>query len=261
MKILITGAYSGFGYSLGCCLVRKGHTVYMTTETNEQLLKLRIKLGRDMVDATCFKLDITTDDVFEVDKIDIDCLINNAGVGMGGSILYMDMDALKKNYEVNVFSSFALLKRVYHNMVKCGKKGKLVVMSSAAAYFPFSFLGCYTSSKAAISGLCRCLSQELKYLDNGISITLIEPGAYHTGFNQKMIENKTRFLYKDSLFYEDRDNISGIQRFLFKIIEKNDWSELVERVVCEIEKENPKFIIREPWYLSVALKLYFLFWY
>lgn len=261
MNVLITGAYSGLGYSLGCDLARRGHTVYMTVETDEQLLKLRMKLKRDMIEAFCFRLNIITDDVWEVDRIDVDCLINNAAVGIGGSVLYMDINDFRNNYEVNVFSSFALLKRVYHNMVKRGKKGKLIVMSSAAAYLSFPFLGCYTSSKVSISALCKCLKKELKYLNNGISITLVEPGAYHTGFNQIMIENKGCFLNKASLFYKDRDKINKIQKFLFRVIEKDDWSDLVEKIVYEIEKDNPKFIIRKPWYLSFALKLYFLFWY
>ena len=56
-----------------------------------------------MVDAHTFKMDITTDDIFLVDDLDIDCLINQAGIGLGDSILYMDIEVLRKNYEVNIF--------------------------------------------------------------------------------------------------------------------------------------------------------------
>ena len=100
-----------------------------------------------MVDAHTFKMDITTDDIFLVDDLDIDCLINQAGIGLGDSILYMDIEVLRKNYEVNIFSSFSLLKRVYHNMVKRNVRGKIFVTSSVAGYLSFPFLGCYTSVK------------------------------------------------------------------------------------------------------------------
>ena len=40
MQILVTGAYSGIGYKLGCSLAKNGYIVYMTTETDEQLKKL-----------------------------------------------------------------------------------------------------------------------------------------------------------------------------------------------------------------------------
>lgn len=261
MKVLVTGAYSGIGYKLGCGLARSGHVVYMTTETDEQLNELRKKIKDEMVEVHTFKMDISTDDILLVDDLEIDCLINQAGVGLGGSILYMDIEVLRNNYEVNVFASFNLLKRVYHNMVERGVKGKLFVTSSVAAYLPFPFLGCYTSSKAAISALCRSIRKELEYLDNGITISVIEPGAYYTGFNQRMIESKNIYLNKDSLFYENRKSINRLQKNLFRFIERDNLDDLIEKVICEVDSEKPKFMIRCPWYISMLLKIYFLFWY
>ena len=259
MRILITGAFSGIGYELGCALAKRGHNVYMTTETYEQLTIMRKKLKENNIVVQSYKMDITTDDVLLVDDLVIDCLVNQAGVGLGGSVLYMDVDVLRKNYEVNVFSSFNLLKRVYHNMVKRKIKGKFFVTSSVAGYLSFPFLGCYTSSKAAITSLCKSIRKELKYLDNGITISVIEPGAYYTGFNQRMIESKNKYLDKESLFYKDKNKINKKQQLFFRMIEKDDYSDLIKRVVYEIESDKPKFIIRVPEYISIFLKLYFLF--
>lgn len=261
MRILITGAYSGIGYKLGCELAKRGHIVYMTVETYNQLDKLKNKLKENKVDVICFKMDITTDDIKLVDNIVIDCLVNHAGVGIGGSILYMDIDDMRSNYEVNVFSSFNLLKRVYHNMEKDNIKGKIFVTSSVAAYLPFKFLGCYTSSKAAITMMCKTLKREFDYLNSNVSISVIEPGAYHTGFNQKMIENKNNYLEKNNKIYKNRKNINKIQKNIFRLLEKDDCSDLVKKVILEIEKENSKFMIRRPMFLNVFLKIYFLIWY
>lgn len=258
VKILITGSYSGIGYRLGCALAKKGHTVYMGVENKKQEENIKVKLRRDMIDANVIKLDITTSDIEKVDDLDLDCLINHAGIGVGGSILYMDIDDLRKNFEVNFFSSFELLKRVYKSMIRNKKNGKIFVTSSVTAYLPFPFLGCYTSSKAAISMLCRSIKMELDYLNNGISISIIEPGAYHTGFNQRMIDNKNIYLFKSSPFYKERESINRLQNNLFRLIEKDDYSDLINKVVKEIEKKKPKFIIRRPWYMSFLVKLYFL---
>lgn len=254
MQVLVTGAYSGIGYKLGCSLVKAGHIVYMSVETEKQLVELRKKLKEEMIEAHTFKMDITTDDILLVDDLDIDCLINQAGIGLGGSILDMGVEVLRKNYEVNVFASFNLLKRVYHNMVERGVKGKIFVTSSVAAYLSFPFLGCYTSSKAAISTLCRSIKKELDYLDNGITISVIEPGAYYTGFNQRMIESKDIYLNNDSLFYKNRKSINRLQKNVFRFIERDNLDDLVEKVICEVDSEKPKFIIRRPWYISVFLK-------
>lgn len=259
MRILITGAASGIAYMLGAQLAKKGHTIYFTTHTVEQLHSLEEKMKKDKVQALAFKLDITTKDIELVDKLQIDCLINHAGIGLGGSLLSMDIETLRKNYEVNIFASFELLKKVYCNMVRDQIKGKIFVMSSAAAHVVLPFLGCYTSSKAAISMLVRTLQKELKYLESDISISLIEPGAYHTGFNQVMIDNKGKYLSKDSLFYEEREKLNRSQRKFFRLIEKDDYSDLVREIIFQIEKEHPKFLIRRPWYLSFVLRIYLFF--
>lgn len=261
MFVLVTGAYSGIGYKLGCSLAKRGHLVYMSVETEKQLKELRKKLEEEKIEAHAFKMDITTDDISLVDDLNIDCLINHAGVGLGGSVLDMDIDVLRKNYEVNVFSSFDLLKRIYHNMRERKVMGKIFVTSSVAAYLPFPFLGCYTSSKAAISALCRSIRKELEYLDSDITISIIEPGAYYTGFNQRMIESKNLYLDKKSLFYKNRNSINKLQKNLFRFMEKDSLDDLVEKVVAEVDSERAKFIIRRPWYISIFLKVYFLLFY
>ena len=86
MRILITGASSGIGYKLGKELIKKGHTVYLTTHTDKELVTLKAKLLEERLDALSFKMDITTKDINLVDKLKIDCLINNASIGIGGSI-------------------------------------------------------------------------------------------------------------------------------------------------------------------------------
>lgn len=259
MKILITGASSGLGYAIGKRLSGRGHLVYFTTHTEKELVTLKEKLKNDNVDALCFKMDITTDDIKLVDKINIDCLINHAGIGIGGSILYMNIDCLRENYEVNIFSSFNLLKRVYKNMENNNIKGKIFVTSSLASMIPISFLGCYTSSKAAISMLTMTIKKELKYLNSDISISLIEPGAYSTGFNQVMIDNKNKYLEHDNLIYKYRNVINKKQRKMFRFVENDNYDSLVNKVVREIERKKSKFKIRAPFFQRLFTKIYNIF--
>ena len=259
MKILITGASSGLGYNLGKKFAKRGHLVYLTTHTKEQLSNLKQKLKEEKVNALCFKMDITTDDIQLVDKINIDCLINHAGIGIGGSLLYMDIENLKKNYEVNVFASFNLLKRVYKNMKKNNINGKIFVTSSLASIIPIPFLGCYTSSKAAISMITETLKKELKYINSNISISLIEPGAYSTGFNQVMINNKEIYLEKNNEIYDNCEVINKKQNKLFKLIESKNYDSLTDKIVKQIEKKRPKFKIRAPFIQKIVAKMYLIF--
>lgn len=259
LKILITGSTSGLAYELGCQLSKRGHLVYFTTHTVKEAYYLRKKLKSNLIGGLVFKMDITTKDIELIDKLNIDVLINHAGIGIGGTLLYMDINDLRKNYEVNVFSSFNLLKRVYKNMEKNNIKGKIFVTGSLAGYLPLPFLGCYTSSKSAIAMLCNTIKKELEYLHSDISISLVEPGAYKTGFNQVMIDNKNKYLEQDNIVFKNKDSINKLQKNLFTLIEKEDYSDLINKIVKEIEKDKAKFIIRRPIIQSIFTKIYRIF--
>lgn len=257
MRILITGGAGGIAYALAKNLTERGHLVYLTTHTKEQCTMLKKRLVDEKLEMLCFKLDITNaEDRKLIDKIDFDCLINHAGIGIGGSLLEMDINGLKENYEVNIFSSFTLLKQVYKKWQNKKVKGKIFVTSSLAGVLPIPFLGCYTSSKAAISQLVFTIKKELEYLKSDITITLVEPGAYNTGFNQVMIDNKDKYLYKNSVFYQDRESINKLQRNMFCLIESKNIDKFVKKIVKQIESKNPKFRIRYPYLQVLFTKLY-----
>lgn len=260
MKILITGTTSGIGFSVAKLLSQRGHQVYLTTHTKEQLKTVKEKIEEEKLNIYSYKMDIREEsDRKLLEKINPDVLMNHAGIGNGGTILEMDIDVLRDNYETNIFSSFALLQDFYHLKEKNNEKGKIFVTSSIAAMLPIPYLGCYTSSKAAISMLVKTIELELKYMKKNISISLIEPGAYHTGFNQLMIDNKKKFIKKSSNIYKRLNSINRLQRNMFILIEKQDISPLVLKIVKEVEKEKPKFLIRKPFLQGLMAKLYLLF--
>lgn len=260
MKVLITGAVSGIGFSVAKMLSERGHNVYLTTHTKEQLDNVREKIRKQNINIISYKMDIRRkSDRDIIRKINPDVLINHAGIGNGGTILEMDIDVLRDNYETNVFSSFALLQEFYQLKEKRKEKGKIFVTSSIASMLPIPYLGCYTSSKAAISMLTKTIELELKYMKKNISISLIEPGAYHTGFNQVMIDNKIKYLYRDSSIYKDINSINRLQRNMFILLEKQNINSLVLKIVKEIEKDHSKFLIRAPFIQSFIAKLFFIF--
>ena len=261
MKILITGASSGIGFSLAKELSRRKHTVYITTHTEKQRRTVNEKIKMEKLNILAFKMDITNkDDRSLIDKIDIDCLVSHAGIGEGGSILDIDIDVLRKNYETNVFSNFAIIQEFYQKKLKGGGRAKIFVTSSLAAVLPIPYLGCYTSSKAAIIMLAMTIKKELKDKNiKNMTISLIEPGAYNTGFNRVMIDNKEINLEGTDISSQEIYNINGKQRKLFSLIEKDNTRSIVMKVCREIEKKNPHFKIKAPFFQALFYKLYLLF--
>ena len=260
MKILIVGATSGIGFSLAKSLSIRNNDIYIGVHKENQISLVKEKIKLEKLNIKVIKLDVrNSKDRKIINKINPDCLVIHDSIGNGGSILEMDINVLRDNYETNIFSNFLLLKEYYELKDKNKDKGKIFVTSSIAAYLPIPFLGCYTSSKAAISMLCKTLKYELKYLNKNITISVIEPGAYHTGFNQVMIDNKELFSYKDSKLYKNKDEVNRIQRNLFRLIEKDNTNSLIKKIVKEIYKDKPKFRIRRPISQSIFLKLYMIF--
>ncbi len=258
LNILITGARSGIAKEVGTILLQKGHTLYLTTHTKKEAKKLQEEL-ESFSNVHCFKLDVNDlNDHEKVKDLSLDVLINHAGIGIGGSIIDMPMELVEENFKTNVFNNFRLMQLVIQNMLKEGKKGKIFITSSLASLMPIPFLGSYCATKAAISMLATTLQMELWYLKSSVSISLIEPGAYHTGFNQVMIENKELWMREGNYFYHELHQLNAKEKKLFSLMEKKTLTSIVRKIVKNVEKRHPKRKIRAPFFQVLMLKLYLL---
>ena len=258
MKILITGATSGIGYETGVNLLKKGHYVYFTVHREKQVKTVVEKLKAEnlLSQASVFSLDITKEnDRKLIYDLEIDCLICNASVGYGGSILDIPISSLEKNFQVNVFSNIKLIQMYCGHLFLTKKKGKVVVMSSLAGIIPIPFLGSYCATKASLISLTTCLKQELKLLTPDIKIKLIEPGIYNTGFNEVMIDNK-----KESQYFKEMDSqITSIETKLFHWVGHNNYHSIVRKITQAVESNSNKLIYSAPFFQKVGAKIYSLF--
>lgn len=260
MKVLITGATSGIGFLTGITLNERKHIVYMTTHTTEQLENLNKRLeSMNIKNINTFKLDVTNEfDQNLIKDIDIDVLINHAGIGIGGSIIDLDIEKVKENFEVNFFSTFNLSKIFCNKLIEENKRGKLIIMSSIAGVIPIEFLGSYCSSKAAITMMANCLRKELKYKNFNIEVSVIESGAYKTGFNQRMVDSVDLSFNKCSHFYESREKIYNILRLQFDLVEKKNVNSIVCEIVKAVEQKHNKFIYIAPLSQMLIKKIYLM---
>lgn len=256
-KILITGASSGIAASV----VNKiknidNYYIYVTVRTNKQL-ELVTKKYADYNNIECLKLDVTDDkDIENIKDLDIDILINNAAIGEGGSIACINMDRLKKNFNVNVFGTIKLTQVVLKNMINKGS-GKIINIASLGGVISLPFAGSYSATKASIIKLSIALKNELKLINKSINVVLIEPGFYYTGFNQVILDNK----YDDynEYFNDCIDIIRKREKIVLKLLEKKNLDSITNKIVKAIKLDNPKFIYRAPIFQSIGAKIYELF--
>ncbi len=227
--VLITGAGSGFGKLCALELAARGHHVIVTTETDDQAAALRTDAPQLEVE----KLDITTSDVEKVHAWDIDVLIDNAGAGETGPIADVPLARVRHLFDVNVFGTLAVTQAVLKNMV-AKKSGRVIIMSSIAGVLSAPAFGPYAMTKHALEAMGKAMRAELAPL--GIDVTLINPGPYLTGFNDRMADSMWEWFGEQSL--------NGSESELFRVIGdfvttgQRDPQEVADKLVELVEADT-----------------------
>jgi short-subunit dehydrogenase len=136
-------------------------------------------------------------------------------------------------------------------------KGKIIVIGSLASFLSFKFLGVYSATKASLNSIIISLQKELNLINSKVRVILVEPGMYHSGFNQVMLENK--FDIMNNGFFKDEINlIRKKENFLFSLIEKREFDSIVCAIICAI-KYDSILVYRAPLFQSLFAKIYNFF--
>lgn len=260
MKILITGGASGIGFHTGILLARRGHFVYLTTHLESQLVSLEEKIRLLGLESfiQCFCLDITKEtDRKKLFQLDIDCLVNNAAIGIGGSILDLPISKIKENFDVNVFSTLEMIQTYAASLFLQNKKGRCIVISSLAGIVPLPFMSSYCATKASLLTFVTALRRELSFMDSNLEVCLVEPGIYRTGFNKVMIDNKD-CVQDASYFASIYPSVTKLQNQLFELCGKKDLDSISDQIMKAITSKHPHFLYRAPFLQVVGAKIYAL---
>lgn len=191
-SVVITGAGSGFGKGAALALAARGHRVIATTETDAQAEALRAEAPNLTVE----RVDITTDDVHKAATWEVDVLVNNAGAGQTGPLADVPLDRVRRLFEVNVFGTLAITQQVLPAMVRRGS-GRVIIVSSIAGVLAGPAFGPYSMTKHALEAMGKTMRAELA--GQGVDVTLLNPGPYNTGFNDRMADSMWEWFGEDSV--------------------------------------------------------------
>jgi short-subunit dehydrogenase len=106
-------------------------------------------------------------------------LVNNAGYGLFGALEDVSMEAIKKQFETNLFGPIRMIKEVLPIMRK-QMDGIIINVSSISGMLGIPGSSAYVSTKFALEGLSESISYEIE--PYGIKLILIEPGVINTNF-------------------------------------------------------------------------------
>jgi short-subunit dehydrogenase len=186
MKIVITGASRGLGFSIAEAFATEGHDLYLTARSEVRLYNalesLMSRFPDQIIKAKPFDLALKQGALdfgkWVLDQgVEPDMLINNAGSFEPGRIYDEPDGQLENMLNINLFSAYHLTRVLLPAMIK-RKSGHIFNISSIAALLAYPNGGSYSISKFALTGFSKNLRDELKpYL---IKVTCIYPGAVYT---------------------------------------------------------------------------------
>ncbi len=231
MLALITGASSGLGLALSHALFKQGYSLILVARNEEKLKETAAHLPSS-TQTICADLSQREHRKVLIDIIhqkQPDLIINNAGFGLYGPAHTQPLSELKEMVEVNIEALLELSIEGAKAMLQARKKGRILNISSAAAFFSYPTFSVYAATKAFVNSFSESLDAEMKRHE--IRVYAACPGQIDTNFRAKASRNHP----------QQKDNMTMSAETAAKLILK------------EMEKNKPIFIVDWRYRIMVAI--------
>jgi NAD(P)-dependent dehydrogenase (short-subunit alcohol dehydrogenase family) len=233
--IVITGTSTGIGLATAVVLGRAGHDVFATMRNPDRSPELKSIAEQENLPITILSLDVNEDDSVAhaikqviASRGQIDVLVNNAGIGLLGSVEKMELSIFQQTIETNFFGALRCIQAVLPGMRE-PKSGCIINVSSVSGRMVSPGQSAYCSSKYALEALSEALAAEVKAYN--IRVAIVEPGIINTpifGKGGDLLTDshysharRMDALYSASLQHPVSPFIVGEK--IHEIIESNSW--------------------------------------
>jgi short-subunit dehydrogenase len=187
---LITGASAGIGREFARQLAGRARSLVLVARREQRLSELRGELTQhhpnlvvhiretDLADLAQLKELVAW---LEREKINVDLLINNAGLGDSGPFATSNPKRNEQMMLVNMVALTSLTRHLLPQMI-ARKRGGILNVSSSAGFLPIPGFAVYAASKAYVTSFSEALRTELR--GTGVSVCALCPGPVHTEFQE-----------------------------------------------------------------------------
>ena len=189
-NVLITGASAGIGREFARQLAGRARSMILVARRDEKLIELANQLQREHPKLTVHVRKVDLADLGQLraflesldrDKLEVDCLINNAGLGDSGPFPESDPERNKEMTVVNVATLTLITRHLLPRMI-AEHRGGILNVSSSAGFLPIPLSAVYAATKAYVTSFSEALRAEL--YGTGISVCALCPGPVVTEFQQ-----------------------------------------------------------------------------
>ena len=232
---IITGANRGIGLETTLFFARAGYHVFATMRKPEEATELKQKILDENLSVTLLEMDVDSDEsvkkAFEIiheQDVQLDVLINNAGIERHGAIEEMDLYVFKEVMETNYFGVVRCIKQVIPHMRE-NNSGCIINVASVSGHISCSPLAPYSASKFALEALSEALAQEVKPFN--IRIGIIEPGIINTDMAQDIQHAESNPIYPQAhrfggMFTASLENPTSptlVAETILDVVESGTW--------------------------------------
>lgn len=201
--ILITGCSSGIGLCVARGLHARGYRVFATVRRHESVQALLAEglesFQLNLTDSN--SINFAFEEVMRRTGGELYALFNNGAFGLPGAVEDLSRDALRAQFETNVFGWQELTNLVIPVMRRQGY-GRIIQNSSVLGFVALPFRGAYNASKYAIEGLSDTLRLELR--GSNIYVSLIEPGPIASQFRMNAVRALSNYIDTENSFHRER---------------------------------------------------------
>lgn len=255
--ILITGCSSGIGYCVAKALHEQGYRVFATARRQESIDMLQNEglesFRLDLMDSN--SINYAFEEVMRRTNGQLYALFNNGAYGLPGAIEDLSRQALRDQFETNVFGWQELTNLALPIMRKQGY-GRIIQNSSVLGFVSLPFRGAYNATKYAIEGLSDTMRLELT--DSNIFVCLIEPGPIASQFRANAIRMLAKYVDVEKSIHRER------YQAVLKRLNKEGPAvpftlppeAVLKRVLhaLEADKPRPRYYVTFPTFLFGILK-------
>jgi len=198
MTALITGASSGIGLELARIFAARGMNVVLVARRDDTLRTLAAELQASGVRADVIAADLAAPGAagslyarVQSLGVDVDVLVNNAGFGLYGPFLESPLETDLSMIQLNIAAVTELTRRFLPAMV-ARRRGRIMIVSSTAAFFPGPLMAVYYATKAYLLSFSEAIANELQ--GTGVTVTALCPGPTESGFAAAAKQEESRLI-------------------------------------------------------------------
>ncbi|MBF0109703.1 MAG: SDR family NAD(P)-dependent oxidoreductase [Magnetococcales bacterium] len=257
-NILITGCSSGIGHASAIALKQRGWRVFATARKPHDVERLRGEgfesWPLDLDDSNSIEYALAR--ILDTSQGRLDALFNNGAYGQPGAMEDLSRDALRRQFETNLFGTHELTRQVLPVMRRQGN-GRILQNSSILGFVALPHRGAYVATKFALEGMTQAMRLEMR--GTGIHFILIQPGPINTPFR-----DNARQAFLEHVRTESSHHLKKYERWLTEH-QRNQSSggifsrppeAVVAKVIHALESRHPRlrYGVTVPTHIAALLR-------